>query len=144
MRTCEYFPKPIRCYRIIRYGDMIMISFIIARFSKILWLMVALLFMPGLGRAALGGLDVSFGSGGVVVTDVSGISVNGEEDLITQPDGKILVVGNTRIQGNNNTDITLIRYNTDGSLDPTFGNAGIVITDFGNLNFEYGKAIALQ
>jgi uncharacterized delta-60 repeat protein len=41
-----------------------------------------------------------------------------------QSDDKILVVGGS------NDDFTLVRYNSDGSLDTSFGTGGIVLTDF--------------
>src|SRR5262249_37457112 len=84
-----------------------------------------------------GALDTAFGSGtGRVTTDF-----NGGKDIINaiaiQPDGKIVAVG--AACGNPacsllvppGTDIALARYNTDGTLDTTFGLAmtGKVQTD---------------
>ncbi len=46
--------------------------------------------------------------------------------VAVQSDGKILVAGSTGY-----TDFALARYNSDGSLDVSFGSAGKVITDFG-------------
>ncbi|MDH4019904.1 MAG: delta-60 repeat domain-containing protein [Xanthomonadales bacterium] len=47
--------------------------------------------------------------------------------LLVQADGKIVVAG---IENNgNDTDFALIRYNTDGSRDPGFGEGGAVSTD---------------
>jgi len=103
-----------------------MISFITARFSKILWLMVALLFMPGLGRAALGDLDVSFGVGGIVDT---GLLESGK-DVAIQTDGKVVVAG----------AVSLTRYNVDGTIDLSFGNSGVATTT----SFTLVEAIALQ
>ena len=45
-----------------------------------------------------------------------------------QPDGKILVAGLT---GFGNGDFDVARYNSNGSLDSTFGSDGKVTTDFG-------------
>ena len=42
-----------------------------------------------------------------------------------QADGKIVVVG-TNLLNTSNYDVVLARYNTDGSLDPTFGTGGTV------------------
>jgi uncharacterized delta-60 repeat protein len=49
--------------------------------------------------------------------------------VVLQPDGKIVAAGTTI--ANNSDDFALARYNTDGSLDASFGNGGIVATDFG-------------
>src|SRR5262245_27301874 len=65
--------------------------------------------------------DPSFGSGGQVTTDF-----RGELDIIhgiaQQTDGKLVVAG----ESSNNAIVA--RYNLDGTLDPSFGNAGKVIT----------------
>jgi uncharacterized delta-60 repeat protein len=45
-----------------------------------------------------------------------------------QADEKIVVAGTT----NGSTDFILARYNTDGELDPSFGNGGVIITDIGS------------
>lgn len=43
-------------------------------------------------------------------------------DAIELPDGKILVIGTT--DGNSNRDILIMRVNSDGTIDNTFGNNG--------------------
>src|SRR5262245_18432290 len=76
-----------------------------------------------------GGLDPSFGTAGVATT-----VVNGQGDTIralaVQPNGKIVAVGysTSSVTGIN---FAVVRYNTDGSVDGTFGTNGIVTTDFG-------------
>src|SRR6185312_15298072 len=77
------------------------------------------------GRALLtaGALDPTFGAGaGYVKTDLG----------TTGDSGKIVAAGNfgTQATGAVTTDFTLVRYNTDGTLDTTFGNGGVVKTDF--------------
>lgn len=79
-----------------------------------------------------GTLDTTFGVNGLVTTDVS--SHDWGRDVILQRDGKILVTGTS------NAGIILIRYNSNGSLDSTFGSNGLVVSDF-STNAE---AIALQ
>ncbi|MGA9292472.1 MAG: T9SS type A sorting domain-containing protein [Ignavibacteriaceae bacterium] len=83
------------------------------------------------------GLDPSFGTGGLVTTDLSG-SYDDANDVQLQNDGKIVVVGNTGI------DLALVRYNTNGSLDQNFGNSGIVTSNFPNANSTNGWAVAIQ
>jgi len=71
-----------------------------------------------------GNLDNSFGNNGIVQTDIG-------EDLFykskLQNDGKITLFGSSRI--NNNYNISLIRYLTNGNLDTSFGNNGVSIVD---------------
>jgi uncharacterized delta-60 repeat protein len=86
-----------------------------------------------------GSLDPAFGENGIVVTDF-GKEENGN-DIAVQPDGKILVVGKTFDA--EVSDILLVRYDSDGSLDDTFGLNGKVITDLGNAP-DSGNGIAIQ
>lgn len=76
-----------------------------------------------------GALDSSFGTGGVVKTLVGGRN-GGANSAILQPDGRVVLAGQLAFpdpSGANN-DFGLIRYNVDGSLDPSFGRNGSVIT----------------
>ncbi len=67
-----------------------------------------------------GSADTTFGGKGYVVTDFGGSPPsNGANALAIQPDGKILAAGTLR------SDFALVRYNPDGSLDPTFGDGGL-------------------
>lgn len=86
-----------------------------------------------------GSLDPGFGESGIVVTDI-GEDENGNE-LVIQSDGKIVVVGKSSNAGA--SDILLVRYNSDGSLDNTFGVSGVVITDINNTP-NSGNSVALQ
>ncbi len=76
-----------------------------------------------------GSLDESFGRNGIADTSI-GIGESASAVGI-QPDGKILVSG----WYYPSSYITL-RYNTNGSLDKSFGNGGVVFTDFGTLDTE--------
>jgi uncharacterized delta-60 repeat protein len=69
--------------------------------------------------------------------------VNNEASSVAiQTDGKIVVAGTSRI--GTNYDFTVVRYNTDGSLDSSFGNSGTVITDIDANSFDMAKAVAVQ
>jgi uncharacterized delta-60 repeat protein len=71
--------------------------------------------------------DYSF-SGDGIVTATPGPNNDGKSsDILIQPDGKILVAGKT-LQPTSDEDFLLLRYNTNGTLDNTFGTGGIVIT----------------
>jgi len=75
-----------------------------------------------------GTLDTTFGTGGMVVTDL-GSQSDGAYAVAVQPDGKIVVAGQTD-SPSTSTDFAVVRYNSDGSLDSGFGSSGIAITDF--------------
>ena len=93
----------------------------------------AALLVLGPAGAAPGDLDPTFGTDGIAQTDVG--SGTGANDLVLQPDGKIVLVGSPPYGGN----MALARYLPDGSLDPTFGSGGIVVGPPGTAN-----AVALQ
>lgn len=86
-----------------------------------------------------GDLDASFGTNGKVTTDFSGKRDQGFT-LVVQPDGKIVVAGSS-INSTGNADFALARYNSDGSLDSTFGTGGKVTTDFGGNDQAAGVAL---
>lgn len=72
--------------------------------------------------------DTSFNHTGVAIT-VAGGSFNYCHAMVLQPDGKI-VLGGSGFFGANGSDFTLVRYNTDGSLDRSYGDTGVVNIDF--------------
>jgi uncharacterized delta-60 repeat protein len=81
-----------------------------------------------------GSLDTTFGTSGWVETLVG--SASRVEDIVIQRDtktwgwseDKILVAGWTRNEITE--DFLLVRYNTDGTIDQTFGEGGVTTTDF--------------
>jgi uncharacterized delta-60 repeat protein len=91
-----------------------------------------------------GSLDPSFGNGGEVATDFGGFPPDDQAyALVQQADGKLVVAGGVfRSGGDFDNDFALARYNPDGTLDPSFGNGGIVLTDFAD--GEEAHALALQ
>jgi uncharacterized delta-60 repeat protein len=87
-----------------------------------------------------GSLDTTFGNNGKVITGFAGSNAAAEA-IALQTNNKIVVAGYSN--GINNFDFALARYNTDGSLDTSFGNGGKVITDF-NGEEQKINAITLQ
>src|SRR5438105_11965845 len=81
-------------------------------------------------QAAGGDLDPTFGTGGQVTTDFSH-STDIANAVALQPDGKLVVVGQTYTNNDfSGEDFAVARYNTDGTLDTTFGVHGKMRTDF--------------
>jgi len=62
-------------------------------------------------------------------------------DVAVQRDGKIVVVGSTDIFGTQ--DILVMRFNADGSLDPSFNFGGVFILRRDGTE-EHGRAVAIQ
>ncbi|MFF1258727.1 calcium-binding protein [Streptomyces sp. NPDC058321] len=89
----------------------------------------------GLARYNVNGsLDTTFGNAGRVLTSGGG----GAQDVVLQPDGRIVVDGSNGPGG----DFAVLRYNTNGSLDSGFGTGGLVTTDFGGS--DQARGVALQ
>jgi len=73
-------------------------------------------------------LDMSFGTDGIVVTDIS--SKNDElYDISIQDNGKIVAVGASQDE-NGFYNVLMVRYSSNGVLDSTFGVKGVVKTAF--------------
>jgi uncharacterized delta-60 repeat protein len=98
-----------------------------------------LLCRPAPVGAIAGGLDPTFGAAGKVTTDFSG-NVDEARSLAIQADGKIVVAGETFGSGVS-ADFAIARYETNGSLDSTFGIGGKVTTDFGFFDLAVGVVI---
>ena len=88
-----------------------------------------------------GTLDNTFGEGGNVRTNLTTYE-DEAHGLAIQTDGKIVAVGIAGI-GGPNWEAGLARYNTDGTLDTTFGSGGTVMTDF-TPKIDFAFAVAIQ
>ena len=81
-----------------------------------------------------GNLDPTFGSGGLVIeTGTNG----GFEDVVLQPDGMIVAAGRAGVE------LLIQRFDTNGALDPLFGNGGSVVTTFGGSEAMGANAVTL-
>ncbi|MCP3879389.1 MAG: hypothetical protein GY701_13515, partial [Sulfitobacter sp.] len=89
-----------------------------------------------------GSLDTSFDGDGVLTTAV-GSGADFGHSLAVQSDGKILVAG--RSHNGSDDDFALVRYDTDGSLDTTFGGGdGMVTTAIGAGDDNGGQGLSVQ
>ena len=97
---------------------------------------LAVFALPASLMAQAGTLDPKFGRGGIVTTANTGANAGA-----LQGDGKIVVAG--FIATNQNQEQPgLLRYNTDGTLDPNFGIGGKVV--IGGTNAGAAFAVAVQ
>ena len=92
-----------------------------------------------------GTIDSSFGNNGIARADAGARNEIGLDSLV-QPDGKILVAGRADMIESLATGVTyeyfLARFNSDGTLDSTFGDGGTVRADFGG-TFQLLHNVAL-
>jgi uncharacterized delta-60 repeat protein len=113
-----------------------MMNFNVRRITvAVLGLAGVLMSGPATAAAALGGLDPTFGSGGIRTDAVgSDSSVDTHaNDVAVQPDGKIVVAvaSSTDVNGfSEPRGFTLVRYNPDGTRDRTFGTNGVARAGF--------------
>src|SRR5436305_383486 len=87
-----------------------------------------------------GNVDVSFGVDGSLRSNFGG-TYDWAYATAVQPDGRILAAGVSNARGT--YDFALARYTSTHDLDPSFGNHGVVLTDFGR-SYDWAYALALQ
>jgi uncharacterized delta-60 repeat protein len=85
-------------------------------------------------------LDTTFGSNGIVIQPIGSDDDLGKS-LAIQPDGKILLGG--YCSNGRNYDFCIARFNSDGTLDTSFGSSGKVILPIGSY-YDYGHSLAIQ
>ena len=92
-----------------------------------------------------GTLDTQFGNAGIVLTDMTEMSEY-LSSVALQTDGKIVVAGryDYNSQYHNNFKTAVIRYNTDGSFDNSFGNNAIATLQFDDASADPKKIMIQQ
>jgi len=91
---------------------------------------------------SIGILDPDFGDDGLVISRIDGTNTYAS-DIARQSNGKI-IVGVTTDCCMWSRDLTLLRYNPDGSLDTSFGVGGMAAADIGNHNEDTLRSIVVQ
>ncbi len=84
-----------------------------------------------------GSLDTSFNGTGIVTTSLG--TADQINDIVIQPDGKIVAAGSATTGGS--TQFALARYNTDGSPDVGFNGSGSIISPLGFSSAISGVAL---
>ncbi len=117
----------------------------------ILTILVMCIFPSHVVKAAPGDLDTSFGTNGIVKTDIdnNAATVDQGTGVVVDENGKYVVSARVDQVGAN-SNFAVLRYNADGTLDTSFdgdsGNGnGIVITDINGNNFkDWANAVAIN
>ncbi len=83
--------------------------------------------------------DKNFGVNGLITTRVS--PYDGSDNLVAQPDGKIIVCG--FLQASNFADnlFSVYRFNVNGTLDSSFNGTGINSTKITGIDYTYDVSI---
>jgi uncharacterized delta-60 repeat protein len=100
-----------------------------------------------------GTLDTSFGTGGQTILDLSPtynltapLFSNGTNALALQSDNKIVITGGFLNTITGAEGFSLARFDTNGTLDLTFGLAGVgyILSELVSPNTETGYSVAIQ
>ena len=91
---------------------------------------------------ASGSLDSSFGTNGLVITDISGNSEDELFKIILTPTGQIFAGGYTQNGSTSQNGFAIVKYTTNGSIDTTYGINGIA-TSY-SMGAETGGSMVMQ
>jgi uncharacterized delta-60 repeat protein len=76
-----------------------------------------------------GSVDASFGVDGVVTHDLGGRG-DAIHALVQQADGRLVAAGRSDGGSNASSDMALVRFESNGSVDRSFGANGVVVVNF--------------
>jgi uncharacterized delta-60 repeat protein len=96
-----------------------------------------------------GALDASFGTGGIAIENYDGVNSDDEcRSVAVQSDGKIVIGGSVdafpNTTGSNPIGLMLMRFTTNGALDPSFNGDGKTAANIAWTDNDFGVAIALS
>ncbi len=91
-----------------------------------LFICIAVLSVTGMTWAQAGQLDTTFATKGIFLLNSIG-QQGGSTRVALQTDGKIVLAAPSGDPQQSNNGIALVRLNTDGTPDASFGTAGVVV-----------------
>ena len=92
---------------------------------------------------ANGTLDATFGTGGKMRVDFGNQDMDIAYAAALQSDGKIVAAGTTVFDFGVEQDFALTRFNSDGTVDTTFGTGGLLLIDFDSFA-QSANAVLIQ
>lgn len=78
-----------------------------------------------------GSIDLSFGNNGGLISDITSFSYDYCQAIKILPNNKFITVGSSSNSWGNYFTGHICKFNEDGTLDTTFGNNGVVLTQIG-------------
>jgi uncharacterized delta-60 repeat protein len=97
----------------------------------IVFIITILFFFSFIAQAQDGELDPTFNGTGKVVTNFNDATFGGIYGIAIQRDNKLVAAGTVGNALFGTLKTVVVRYNSNGSLDRSFGTNGIVLLDFG-------------
>lgn len=91
---------------------------------SIICLLILLVFSND-SKAQAGSLDSTFSNDGILIDEVGSYTISQAVDIALNADGKLVVV--CHVWNGSTNDIAVTRYNSDGTLDTSFGDEGIKV-----------------
>ena len=82
-----------------------------------------------------GTLDTTFGTNGITITTISAFYGDAIRKVLVQNDGKIVVVGNYA-DSMSQSQVAMVRYLSNGTIDTSFATNGIYISDYYGGSFD--------
>lgn len=94
-----------------------------------------------------GTLDTSFNGKGTTTTAFktkNAVNLSGASGVVVQPDSKVVASGGSQVRATGLSVFATARYNSNGSLDTTFGKGGLVTTSFSSTTSDGPFGMGLQ
>lgn len=102
-----------------------------------------ILFLHAILKAQTNPIDSTFGNSGKTIVDITSVNI-AQNHIATQIDGKIiLATSKVKYNSGYDYDFCLFRFNTDGSLDNSFGSQGMILCDLGSTE-DFAFDVAIQ
>jgi uncharacterized delta-60 repeat protein len=109
--------------------------------TKLLVILFLFVFAINDVNAGAGDFDLTFGTGGKLVTSMTAGGPAQINKVVVQPDGKIIAAGWSQNTDTSLKRFALVRYLADGSLDTSFGIGGKVFATFTDGNAEANDVV---
>jgi uncharacterized delta-60 repeat protein len=104
-------------------------------------LVCAAIVLPSNAAAAAGQLDNSFGKGGIFLAENAGIANTLAAAVAIDSKGRIVIAGQAPLT---DEQPAVVRLNSNGTLDTTFGNHGVASIDFRQGGGELATSLVVQ
>lgn len=92
--------------------------------ASLICLFILLVFSND-SKAQAGSLDTTFSDDGILINQIGDYTISEAIDIALNADGKLVMVGH--VWNGSTNDVAVTRYNSDGTLDTSFGDEGIKV-----------------
>ena len=111
-------------------------------FFPALTLLCAAIVLPDNAIGAAGQLDSSFGKGGIFIAQNAGLTNTTASAVAIDSKGRIVIAGQAPLPSGEQPAV--VRLNSNGTLDTSFGNHGVASIDFRQGGGEIATCVVVQ